>query len=735
MATLTDAVSAQDSTPQTPPASPSTPTTSPSTPTLQKETVTGGKLSDTDERRTSTASKMVFGREELDRFGDSNLGDVLKRLPGVTISGTPGRGGDIRMRGLGRGYTLILINGEPAPRGFSIDSLSPDQVDRIEIYRAPVAENSARAIAGTINIILREEVVKRENEVKLSLGHERGSFAPNVSIQRNDKIDRFSYNVSATTGFRHNARSDFVRETTAVDTQTGATVLHQTQTTQGASSFDFANANAQLNWRLDGGDNFVLTPFVTTSHSKSHSDLRLDQDIGTRPAPYAASHSDSDNKSLHSRMFGNWRLRFKDGGRLELRFNIGYADTDSRTDTAQSGSSGALIHRIASDAAIRDTSVSQSGKFSKQITAGHQFGAGWEAESSQRRETAHNVLDGIDSLAQYGDIAAKTGRVALYVQDEWDVTPLWASYGGLRWETIRTSSTTSITDVRNRSAVLSPLFHTVWKFDPESKDQLRLAVSRTYRTPTLGNLTAIPALNSTYPASEPNTPTNADTIGNPDLKPELAWGADVTIEHYFEAGGLVSANVFRRSIDDLIRNVTTLETVGYSPFQRWVSRPRNVGHAISQGVELEAKFRLDEVFKDWPKLNLRVNYSRFWSSVDGIPGPNNRLAQQPPWTANVGGDYRMTALPLSFGANLNFTPSYVVTEAIGQEYRQGRKRSADAYALWKVNPAIQLRLSAANLFADRYLTGNREVFGTTDQVARNDTRTYRFYSARLEVKF
>jgi iron complex outermembrane receptor protein len=39
------------------------------------------------------------------------LGEVLKRLPGVTTQGAPGRGGAIRMRGLGSGYTLILLDG------------------------------------------------------------------------------------------------------------------------------------------------------------------------------------------------------------------------------------------------------------------------------------------------------------------------------------------------------------------------------------------------------------------------------------------------------------------------------------------------------------------------------------------------------------------------------------------------------------------------------------------------
>ena len=87
---------------------------------------------DVQERRNSTAAKIIIGREEIDRFGDSTLGDVLKRLPGVTIQGRPGRGGAIRLRGLGNGYTQILLDGERVPPGFSLDSLvaRPDRADR-----------------------------------------------------------------------------------------------------------------------------------------------------------------------------------------------------------------------------------------------------------------------------------------------------------------------------------------------------------------------------------------------------------------------------------------------------------------------------------------------------------------------------------------------------------------------------------------------------------------------------
>ena len=77
-----------------------------------------------DPRRDDTASRMVVSNEEIKRYGDTSVLDVFKRLPGITVGGGGGRGGgEIRMRGLGSGYTQILINGERAPAGFDIDQL------------------------------------------------------------------------------------------------------------------------------------------------------------------------------------------------------------------------------------------------------------------------------------------------------------------------------------------------------------------------------------------------------------------------------------------------------------------------------------------------------------------------------------------------------------------------------------------------------------------------------------
>ena len=83
------------------------PAPTPTPPEVQSVEIQGSRF---DARREDTASKTVIGREEILRFGDPNLNDVLKRLPGITIVN-----GGIRLRGLGNGFTQILLNGEPAP--------------------------------------------------------------------------------------------------------------------------------------------------------------------------------------------------------------------------------------------------------------------------------------------------------------------------------------------------------------------------------------------------------------------------------------------------------------------------------------------------------------------------------------------------------------------------------------------------------------------------------------------
>ena len=669
--------------------------------------ITGTRADDVQERRNSTAAKIIVGREEIDRFGDSTLGDVLKRLPGVTIQGRPGRGGAIRLRGLGNGYTQILLDGERVPPGFSLDSLTPDMIERIEILRAPTAETGARAIAGTINIITRGGYTRRVNDVRLGAAYENGKVQPGVSWTRNLTAGDFivNYSLSAFHTDRDNSST-----TTTVDRRLddGSVTLEQVDDGRLRVSGGGVHATARIQWRPEGGaDSVTLTPIVFANRFHSRRDGTLVQSIGAAPSPYDQAETTARTGTSLARLNSEWTHRFGPETRLEWRAGIGQsrAPVHSFRTEFTNGSESRTLEETSDS---HDTSITASGKLVATIFETQSLVSGVELESNRRADKRTSLQDGQPILTDFADnINASALRLAAYAQDEWSLSEHWAAHAGLRWEGIRTHGSVEEgqPEATNRSSVWTPLLHAVWKPDPKGRDQVRMSLTRSYRSPTLSNLIARPAVNTRYPVPGPNTPTQADRAGNPDLKPELATGVDVAVERYLAGSGLLSANVFRRNIKNYMRSVTTLETVSYANVPRYVLRAQNVGDAMTEGLELEAKFRASEVFAEAPRVDVRANASFFRSRVRGVPGPDNRLDSQPDYTANLGADYRFSGLPLMIGGNVNWTPGYLTRLSDAQTASIGRKLVIDAYGLWTFSPALALRLSLSNIDPRDYLTG------------------------------
>lgn len=702
--------------------------------------VQGSRPDEVQERRQSTAAKTVIGRDEIERFGDSTLGDVLKRLPGITIQGRPGRGGQIRMRGLGNGYTQILLDGERIPPGFSLDSLTPDQIERIEIYRAPTAETGARAIAGTINIVTRGGYTKRVNDVKVTLGREDGLLQPSLSWTRNLTAGEFVVNYSLT-GFLRRQDDPSHTATTQRQLSDDALVEQRQIDTRSTSRNHGVHATGRVEWRPAGSrGQLTLTPVLIVSRSSFTSRSLLTQEVGAVAPPYDEAATEGRSGFSLARLNAVWNHRLVDG-RFELRGSAGRTRIDAdNLRTEQIG--GATSRSLANTTDIRDTSLMGGAKLTKTIAESHNVVTGVEFESNRRADGRSTRQDGVPVLTEFGDrLSARALRLAGYAQDEWDVTSRFAAHAGLRWEGIATrgSGAAGEDEPENRSSVWTPLLHAVWKPDPASRDQVRISLTRSYKSPTLQQLIARPRINTTYPVPGPNTPTSPDYAGNPDLKPELATGIDLAVERYLPGSGVLSASVFRRNITDYLRSVTLLETVPYSATPRYVIRPRNVGKATTEGIELEAKFRASEVWKGAPRVDLRANASAYRSKVDEVPGPDNRLDQQPGYTANVGADYRFTGVPLTVGGNVNWTPGYTTRISATQTATLGRKLVADAYGLWTFSPALALRLSVSNLAADDYVYGSTVDGPDLRGVPVRESSTTRLSTgvsvqARLELK-
>ncbi|MBX3608202.1 MAG: TonB-dependent receptor, partial [Piscinibacter sp.] len=730
---LATAAAAQGVSPPAPAASAAAPAAAPAT--LPPVRIEAQRDNPTDARRRASAAKIVIGREEIEQFGDSTLGEVIRRLPGVTQGGRPGRGGELRMRGLGGGYTQILIDGERAPPGFSIEQLSPELVERIELLRAPTAETGTRAIAGTINIVLREPLRAQSDELRATLGEEQGRLSPHFSWTRNQRFGTAHAATFTLNAGQTRQRTQARTRTTHQDADAAAPVLDHAGTETTASRRGNVNLSARVQWRLGPGEQLTLQPFVLASESHSDGTGTLAAVGGDTPAPYASSGSSGDSRYQVARLNAQLMKRLGPDTRVELRGQAGRFRLDSESRDGQFDGAGASQLEQDSSTAIRDRSWSLTGKLLQTLGEGHALVGGWELEQVVRTENTSTLVNGALQEGDFGtDVQARTRRRALYLQDEWDPAPDWSAYLGLRAEAIRTRSDDGAQPVDNEHTVVSPLGHVVWRYAAPRRDQLRLSLTQSYRAPALRQLIGVPVLNTLYPVPGANLASAPDRAGNPDLQPEVAHGIDLAWERYLEAGGVVSVNLFQRRIRRLIRSVTALEDVSWADEPRWVARPRNLGDATTRGIEFDAKFRLTDWRADLPPLSLRLNLSLYDSSVDSVPGPDNRIDQQPHATGNVGADYRFPGTGWTLGGNLGWTPGYrtQLTELQAQEL--GRRRVLDAYLLWQASPSTRLRLSLSNLAPLDSVSRSSVWQGSQLQTVQTTGATALATSLRLEIK-
>ena len=728
------------------------PTPAAANPTQRIE-ITGGRESDTTQRRQSTAAKIVIGREEIDKFGDATVGEVLRRLPGVTTPGAPGRGGPPRLRGLGGGFTQLLIDGQRVPPGFSLESISPEQVERIEILRAPTAETGARAIAGTINIITREGFRLRLNDVRIGLGIEDGRVTPGLNWTHNNSAGDLIYNLSGSL-FQRLQGNDSETRTTVANAATGALLEDRTQRNKSRDERVGGNFTGRLQWRLgEGGDVLALTPSLFHAQGKTNGSYTLTQAVRRpgRAVLYDLGDSSSELSFTNARLNAQWRQRLG-GVRAELNGGGGTFQAENQTlrnDFNIGGSQPARTLR--DDSRTRQTSVDLKLKFSGLAGGNEQGGehslvGGFDVDAARRSETRSTVQNGVPTLSDFGDdLQASSLRLAAFAQDEWNINPHWSAQAGLRWEGITTRGDSANADANgqprptNRSSVWTPLLFAVWKPDPKGRDQVRLSLTRSYRSPDLNNLIARPTINRDYdPDTGSNIETAPDRAGNPGLKPELATGVDIAIERYLAQGGVLSANLFHRQISNLMRGTTRLENVSWSPFPRFVRRMQNIGDATTSGLELEAKFRLDQLFTGATPVEMRSNVSFFSSKVKAVPGPDNRLDQQARATANFGADYRLRGVPLTLGGNVNYVPGGTTRLEADQTVTTSSKQVWDAYALWSFNPSTGLRLLGSNLNPRDFSTASTNdsvIAGVTERTSQRTVGpSYVNWQLRLELK-
>ena len=670
-----------------------TPTETPNAQRLERVELSARPQTTVELRRQSTAAKQIFDEADIQKFGDVSVGDVLKRLPGVSLSGS-----GPALRGLGS-YTKILLNGEPAPPNFDLNNLNPSQVLRIEVARAATADQTAEAIGGTINIILKEPPRSRTLEAQARVSYQHDNPAAGLNLTWGERIQgSTAFNLP----FSYFEWNNFnaVQTTTTVRNPSTPVAIGTRVSEQHPHGRGY-NFSPTLNWKINEASSLNTQAFI--NQGRWHwSDTGIERRVIAGQPVFSDDFVNFGNW-FNARLGTTYSNNFDGDQRLELKANVQYNANDY---TARAFRNGAERRLTLGES--KNPSFTQSGQYSRLVADSHTVTAGWNFEWRDWIGRSRTTELGVPLLPIFEgqDVEARVARYALFVQDEWDVSKRLSAYAGLRAERIETTSKTLGESSNAKPAnVVTPMFHLKYKLDEKGEHLFRSSLTSTFKAPEPMQLLARPQVSALYTdLTKPNDALSSDRIGNPLLKPELATGFDLAYERYFPGGGVASATVFYRHVQDLIRNRTTLETVSWATAPRYVSRPVNFDSADTFGLELEARGRagtlLPFAFDPKTPLDVRASVNFYESRVKGVPGPDNRLDRQQPWSGTLGLDYVLSGVipaPIRLGGSVSFTPGYRTQQTTEQSIEFARSRTIDLYANVPISPKISVRFIANNV--------------------------------------
>ncbi|KQC30909.1 TonB-dependent receptor [Flagellimonas eckloniae] len=103
----------------------------------------------------------VVSTDQIGKFPDANIGDAVKRIPGITMQVDQGEARNIIVRGLSPQLNSVTLNGSRVPsaegdnRNVQMDLIPADMIQTIEVSKAVTPDMDADALGGSVNLITR----------------------------------------------------------------------------------------------------------------------------------------------------------------------------------------------------------------------------------------------------------------------------------------------------------------------------------------------------------------------------------------------------------------------------------------------------------------------------------------------------------------------------------------------------------------------------------------------------
>jgi outer membrane receptor for ferrienterochelin and colicin len=720
-------------------------------------------------RSDSAEPVLVYDEEYFQRFEPLTAGDALKRVPGVTFLSDVIESDGARLRGLDPGYTQILINGERVPggqadRSFFLDRIPAELIEQVEIVRSSSARRTGDAVAGSLNIKLRDGFALDggylragglffdDGEVKQSGGFYYGGALAGGRVLLGANIQG-RYNPKEKASLRYGdspennpdfASDDFDNREDQTDTRDGT---------------DYA-FNASWGIETDTTEFEILGNYVRTERTESERSFEYNDPTAingpVRATP--AGNLLTDNSNINDITTESWAIIGKldhDWGFGDTKLRVGFSRFDDLQDEFEfEVDFDRSAPRFTGDLTLRDTrdeeffvNLEQEFDLGEDV----EFAIGGFLQNKDRDFLLQEVRSRFNLTAAsrqgYDQFARNPGEFApdpfpalsvsafntisedrrdLYALIEGELGSITFE-AGVRWE----STDVTVTDL---SVGGLGAFGNDYDFIlPSASVKIELgdgritaSAARTVRRPRFDFIT--PGL------LEAEFGDN-DFLGNPFLAPESAWGGDLGYEHKIGKTGIVGVNVFYRDVSNLTELSTVLDNTG-APVEgsegegTFIYTPRNTGSGEVYGIEFDASFSL--AFLGLPDTGVFGNLALLDSNITDEFG-ERRFNDQSEYVYNFGAIQNIREFGAAFGATYR-KQGEAFGRVVGEEIVTRYGADLEIFVEKRFGDSFTIRAVGSNLLDGTKDEAFNKFATTGDQIAR-DFDEYELESERAGPVF
>ena len=684
---------------------------------------------------------LSYDLEYFQRFEPLTAGDALKRVPSVAFLADVLEADGARLRGLDPGYTQILINGERVPgagvdRSFFVDRIPAELIERVEVVRSSSANRSGDAVAGALNIVLRDGytfdggylrvggIMLNDERVRETVG---GVFSAPVGPGR--------LVIGANLQGRRNPKEKLSQRFTAP----GGTLDNIEIQSDTRNGEDYS-LNASYDVQMDDSTLKLSGYFVRTDRKEDEDSIEY---VGGRVGSADLLTYNDNNVDIRT---DNWAMNVRYerdmlGGKS--KFKLGYSELTDDQDEIEEEFEYLRDTRPFPDddrftgdltrTRLKDKEISSELSHKRDLgMAKVEFGVQYadkdrdtDITTDRNRVTINNPPAARPDIpGVYGPLLPVVGGVNTIEEERLDAFVMFSGASGpisweagLRWENTDTTiedatAPATARNVSNDYSFLLPSAHLRWNLT--ASDRINISGARTVRRPNFNFLS---------PAALLAELGDNDFIGNPNLKPEDAWGFDIGYERRLGGQGVAGVNVFYRDVKNLIEVASTGQ-VGSEGAGTFVLTPRNTGDGKVWGIEFDLSTPLTAV--GLPDTGVFLNVSWLDSDAEDEFG-SRRFNDQAKYVANVGFIHDLPDWGAAFGATYR-KQGKAYGRVIGEEITTRYGGELEIFVEKRFGDRYVVRLTGANLLDGK----KKEAFDKFTTIGDQRARNYDEYELESE---